>query len=232
MFLRIVVALLLVAAVAMRYGDDLSKIAIWVDKYVSPGQKLFESHTSTLAIGDLKNFLVTSPLIYRVKDSANVIIVPKGFATDLASIPLPFRWILPRDGKYVSAAIVHDYLYWIQRCTRSESDGVLLLAMDEYGVNIFQRWLIYAGVRIGGFWSWRVNKQSKEEGNTKFVSSEFVDTISSKPVTAKESLEDVLKAAKSAGQLLFKAPAKSDVNAACKTATNSAFFWRSHGIWT
>src|SRR3954454_19309299 len=40
--------------------------------------------------------------------------VPKGFVTDLASIPQLFCSILPPTGRYSYPAIVHDFLYWCQ----------------------------------------------------------------------------------------------------------------------
>lgn len=39
------------------------------------------------------------------------IIIPMGFKTDLASVPFPFSLVLPKEGKYKYAAVVHDYLY-------------------------------------------------------------------------------------------------------------------------
>ncbi len=42
------------------------------------------------------------------------ITVPKGFVTDLASTPRRVWALYPPFGKYLSASIVHDYLYWTQ----------------------------------------------------------------------------------------------------------------------
>jgi hypothetical protein len=110
-------------------------------------------------------------LTYRPGDMAHWIEVPKGFVTDLASIP---RWgwiILPPDGPWVKAAIIHDYLYatggtgiWkghertIDRPTpysRKESDEILREAMENRGVGPIRRTIIYLAVRIGGSFGWR-----------------------------------------------------------------------------
>ncbi len=42
------------------------------------------------------------------------VIVPTGFITDGASIPLIFRWLFSPTGRYFGAAIIHDYLISIK----------------------------------------------------------------------------------------------------------------------
>lgn len=42
------------------------------------------------------------------------VVVPKGFVTDLASIPRVFWSLLRPDGEYAYSAIIHDYMYWMQ----------------------------------------------------------------------------------------------------------------------
>ena len=44
-------------------------------------------------------------------------------------------------------AVVHDYLYWQQTCTRDQSDQILLLGMIENKVPAAQRTAIYLAVR-------------------------------------------------------------------------------------
>ena len=39
--------------------------------------------------------------------------VPAGFVTDFASIPYGFRGVLPPNGPWGKAAVVHDYMYEI-----------------------------------------------------------------------------------------------------------------------
>ncbi len=48
---------------------------------------------------------------YLSDDNSDIIHVPAGFVTDLASVPRIFWTLLPPDGKYAKAAIIHDYLY-------------------------------------------------------------------------------------------------------------------------
>jgi hypothetical protein len=40
--------------------------------------------------------------------------VPRGFVTDLATIPVYFWWAIKPTGRHGHAAILHDWLYWEQ----------------------------------------------------------------------------------------------------------------------
>lgn len=74
--------------------------------------------------------------------------------TDLASIPWPARGLLPPDGPWVKAAVVHDDGYvslgWNGRMTRKGVDQILREAMEVLGVPAWKRAVIYAAVRVGG----------------------------------------------------------------------------------
>ncbi len=79
----------------------------------------------------------------------------KGFKTDFASIPRLLWWIFPpATGKHRRAAVVHDYLYRYQELPRKQSDDAFLELMFNDGVNWFSRYIIYLGVRIGGWYAW------------------------------------------------------------------------------
>jgi len=105
------------------------------------------------------------------KDSKKIkpVKVPKGFITDLASIPQVFWSGLPRDGKYIYPAIVHDYLYWSQDRTREEADKILKLGMEEFNINSIVVNAVFWGVRAGGEWSWNTNKQMKASGEKRIL---------------------------------------------------------------
>ena len=57
------------------------------------------------------------------------IIVPKGFITDLASVPRFFWRLFPPGGVYNEAAIIHDYLY-DTNCDRRFADTMFRLIMN------------------------------------------------------------------------------------------------------
>ena len=89
------------------------------------------------------------------------IFVPPGFETDYASVPRMFWAIYPPDGEYTEAAVVHDYLYWTQPCSRAQADKVFLEGMKELGVPWARRTLIYSAVRLGGWMAWANNQREQ-----------------------------------------------------------------------
>ncbi len=101
-------------------------------------------------------FTLISPLSYH-STLLGHIHVPRGFKTDLASIPWfaqPLFHFL-RVGRYDRAAVVHDFLYATQRHRRSICDRVLLEAMLADGVSPLVAYQIWLGVRLGGWVAWR-----------------------------------------------------------------------------
>ncbi len=105
-------------------------------------------------------WMLVDAVEYRVGDTAVKIVVPGGFVTDFASIP---QWLwstgLAPNGRYSKAAIVHDFLYWSQGCTRAQSDNLLMIAMKESDVGWTTRNWVFNGVRIGGNAAWDRNQQ-------------------------------------------------------------------------
>ena len=104
-------------------------------------------------------FVLVEPLAYESAVLGGVLVVPAGFPTDLASIPRGLWNVLPPIGKYDAAAVCHDMLYRAgafngRPIDRGDADKTLLEAMDVLGVNRIQRWMIYAGLRIGGWVVW------------------------------------------------------------------------------
>lgn len=76
--------------------------------------------------------------------------VPAGFVTDLDSVPrLPVVYLLLK-GRARAAAVLHDWLYYDGLVGRAEADTFFFKAMAATGVGWWRRWLIWAGVRLGG----------------------------------------------------------------------------------
>lgn len=90
--------------------------------------------------------------------------VPVGFVTDFASVPQVFWSLLPKDGNYTFAAILHDYLYWVQDREREEADKVLQVVMKEFNVDFATMNAIYYAVRAGGGGAWKANADIKAKG--------------------------------------------------------------------
>lgn len=89
---------------------------------------------------------------------------PGEFRTDLASVPGPFTWLVPRDGTHTPAAILHDALvrgavdaepvsYEGPPITREEADTVFRQAMAHLEVPFLRRWLMWAAVTMATLWT-------------------------------------------------------------------------------
>ena len=114
---------------------------------------------------DNQQWLLVEDVRYRIGESSIAITVPAGFVTDFASIPQAFwSWGLSPNGRYSKAAIIHDYLYWTQRCTRAQADNILVIAMKESSVEATTRAAIYDGVRLGGQAAWDRNAVERADG--------------------------------------------------------------------
>lgn len=112
-------------------------------------------------------FTVYEPLVYDSDVLKRLLTVPAGFKTDLASIPRILWNILPPFGKYDAAAVLHDLLYQHGGVTRDQADNVLYEAMHVSGVNFWQRWTIFRGVRFGGWMVWNRYRAADRTGEAK-----------------------------------------------------------------
>ncbi len=81
--------------------------------------------------------------------------VPKGFETDLASVPPVANWLIPKDGTYSQAAVLHDYLYGKQLFKRSKCDAIFLEAMKVLKVFGPRRYAMWSAVRSFGWIAWK-----------------------------------------------------------------------------
>lgn len=93
---------------------------------------------------------LTAALVYWSDLLKRLVIVPKGFVTDFASVPrLPVAYLLA-GGEANEAAIVHDYLYHSHEVARDVADAVFEEAMAVTGQPWWRRKLMWAGVRLFG----------------------------------------------------------------------------------
>lgn len=86
--------------------------------------------------------------------TTDVFCIPDGFKTDLASVPRIFWALLPPDGTYERAAVLHDFGCASLRdgtCTLSsrDVDGLFCRVSREEGVGLLTRWALWTGVRWG-----------------------------------------------------------------------------------
>ena len=93
------------------------------------------------------------------------ITVFKGFVTDGASVPHSLQWLYNPYGKYINAAVVHDYLYSMYNNTginRTLADKIFRHIMKETGVDSRTVRRFYNAVKYFGETSWK--PKLKNEG--------------------------------------------------------------------
>jgi len=99
-----------------------------------------------------------------LKNDKEFITVPKGFVTDLASIPRLFWNILPPFGRYGKPSVIHDYLYFSCLFQRKKADKIFLYAMESTGVGIIRRKVMYYAVRIFAKKAWENHRKRDKTG--------------------------------------------------------------------
>jgi hypothetical protein len=97
-------------------------------------------------------------LVYQGRD--HQFLVPAGFASDFATIPMFVQSLIPITGAHSKAAILHDFLLAGLRShyrgisphapvSSVDADGIFRRTMRESGVKFVRRWLMWTGVRWG-----------------------------------------------------------------------------------
>jgi len=76
---------------------------------------------------------VYTPFEYHIgsEDSNDIITIPKGMSTDFASVPRLLWAILPPDGQYTAATIVHDFLYFMNGIKIAIQSGSRMIYIKE-----------------------------------------------------------------------------------------------------
>lgn len=120
--------------------------------------------------GEPRAFRLLCPLLYQT-DDGELLVVPAGFTTDLASIPQPLQWAFPVNDLHKAAAVAHDYGFVMQDRTRAEVDALFLEAMAALGVPRWKRTAMWLGVRVGGVLAWRRNARAIEADRAAFLAS-------------------------------------------------------------
>lgn len=97
---------------------------------------------------------ILQPLIYESSAAQRLFIVPEGFVTDFASVPrIPLAFLLTGDSAH-EAAVVHDWLYRENTVTRELADKIFQEAAHVSGEPGWKAWLMWVGVRVGGWVAW------------------------------------------------------------------------------
>ena len=120
------------------------------------------SFTDPLTVTDLGNgkWKVERSFRYYVgeENSTDFVDVPIDYETDFFSIPIVFRWLLPKTQQGNQSSVLHDFLYTTRgengKRTRKECDDIFLEAMEVLNVSWIKRRTMYTAVRVGGGFAW------------------------------------------------------------------------------
>jgi Protein of unknown function (DUF1353) len=150
--------------------DGRSTKKEWMSAWIGPFDPTVlqneRSRSMLVPSPDWTTFTVYKP-IYWTPDpgvAAGVpplVVVPTGFVTDLATIPVYFWWAIRPAGRHGDAAIIHDWLYTEQKVTREVADHTFEVVMGELGVPLLTRKIIWAAVRVFGGPYWEEAARSK-----------------------------------------------------------------------
>jgi hypothetical protein len=117
------------------------------------GSTRFTPQRPKLALLKNRKWQLLESFVFKTSDG-DIVGAPRGFVSDLASVPRLLWFLFPPSGNYAPAAIIHDWLYAAQTVSRARADWIFLDAMRAEGVNWFARWALYFGVRAGGWFPW------------------------------------------------------------------------------
>jgi len=126
---------------------------------------------------DGRNWIVKEALTYRVGVSNDSATVPRGFVTDLASIPPVLQSLIQQNGPHLLPAVIHDYLYWKQTCTRDQADQLMLLAMIENQVPQTDQTAIFGAVRAAGGFAWDQNARERKSGQIRILPESHINIV-------------------------------------------------------
>ncbi len=97
---------------------------------------------------------------FRLNGQPTALVVPEGTATDFASVPRFFRFLISKIGPHAEASVIHDYLYVAWKIYRPDAprpedrlfaDELFLAAMIAANVTRWRRNLAYLAVRWFGW---------------------------------------------------------------------------------
>lgn len=160
---------------ARALGNDPAKERRqWLQEFVGDNARKLSGPPVLQAFADMDFYVVREAIYWERPRFARAdlpfrIVVPNGFVTDLASVPRLFWQVLPPQGRYGPAAILHDWLYWQQATTREVADQVFLTVMEELEVPSAKRRAMWASVRVFGGLYWDMNFKEQRGGGRRVL---------------------------------------------------------------
>lgn len=92
------------------------------------------------------------------------VVVPRGFISDGASVPRVLQWMYHPYGRYLEAAVVHDFFCVHQDIDSVSAAKVFCEAMEVCGVSRWRRFKMYHAVRWFGPRFAAAESESESEG--------------------------------------------------------------------
>lgn len=175
----------LVSGVESSTGGSLSRVSyaqepnqpsqdISIENWMKEWMSISKAPGGMLRVSRFREpiYFLTAPISWTPnpgQERYEAVTVPPGFVTDFASIPQIFWSLLRPDGEYAYAAVVHDYLYWMQTRLRDEADHIFKMAMEDFEVGAAKVTAIYNAVRLGGQAAWNGNAKKKAQGEKRIL---------------------------------------------------------------
>jgi len=120
--------------------------------------KGFQEDSILIKTSDGRHIILMESFTY-ITNAGSIINIPAFIKSDGASVPKIFWNIIPPFGNYWKAAVLHDYLYRYTLYPKKYCDAIFYEAMSSLGVDIEIRKIMFKGVSIGG---WKSFKEARE----------------------------------------------------------------------
>ena len=143
---------------------------------------MFATPLCLQALDQVDLWYLTAPLHYRMR-SGELIVVPAGFITDLASVPHAVDWIpfLNRTGRSRRPAGLHDWAYAALRWRGKDwCDALLREALVAEGLSEAQATVYFKAVQWfgGSAWDFDGNRHPYDVNTANLEATDFIDQAS------------------------------------------------------
>lgn len=177
------------------------------------------SPPSIARLGD-NTFVLTHPMTIDLELPGGIsqIVVPAGFMMDLASSPRITHVMEGKTDRSMGAAIVHDYLYWDQRCSKDEADAIFKLLMKQSQVWWLPNFFFGEAVSVFGGSSYDRNTSARSNGERRYMTDPYLKNVLSQNLAPGLSFKRVQEQATLAKGSTFDVAANPDLKSVCSRA--------------
>lgn len=117
--------------------------------------------------GGRDKFELHSDFVVRVhyEGRTELVVAPKGYVTDLSSIPWFLWWLFPPSSTGARmASVAHDVIYshYYNHFSKDFADRLFLAIMNKRGATGFMKRNFYRAVKVGGVGGWTISKMENQ----------------------------------------------------------------------